>query len=109
MIITSTSPTPAPETSGRRVNAGGAPSYPPPAEQRRTCCVDVKVRGLVGYVPRGLQAGSLGRGLAGVSLRLADLHLEGALRDVLPCEQHRHLESSREEELNVCNPHSIDW
>lgn len=58
-----------------------------------TCCVGVKVRALVSNVARGLQARSLGRGLAGISLSHANLYLKGTLGDVLACKQHRHLEN----------------
>lgn len=60
-----------------------------------TCCVDVKVGGFVGDVSWGLEAWSLGSGLAGVSLSHADLHLEGTLGDVLSCKQHCHLQNKK--------------
>lgn len=68
-----------------------ATSMPPPVSQPPTCSVDVEVGGLVGHVAHRLQAGAARCHLAGVTQRHAHVDAEGALVDVLPREQHRHL------------------
>lgn len=84
IMVTSTSPTPAPGQQGWGCHVVTLPRCV--AEQKPdvccaspTCSVNVKIGGLVGDVPGRFQAGTLGRGLAGVPLSHSDLHLKGTL------------------------------
>lgn len=52
-----------------------------------TCCVDVKIGGLIGDVAGSFQAWAFRSDFTGVSLGLVDIHLEWALGDVLSCKE----------------------
>lgn len=66
---------------------------------RLTSGVDVKVGGLVGHVPHGVQAGPAGVHLAGVAQSFGYVHRVGTLVGVLTSKQHFHLRRKKEETL----------
>lgn len=72
----------------------GIPSLQVPEDYLRlckrrgvTCCVDVKVGGLIGDVPSSFQARTFRSDFTGVSLGLVDIYFEWALGDVLSCKE----------------------
>lgn len=81
----------------------GIPSLQVPEDYLRlckrrgvTCCVDVKVGGLIGDVPSSFQARTFRSDFTGVSLGLVDIYFEWALGDVLSCKEDCDLQSDRQ-------------
>lgn len=66
---------------------------------RLTSCVDVKVGGLVGHVPYGVQTRPPGVHLAGVTHIFGDVDCVGTLVDVLTSKEHFHLRRKREDSI----------
>lgn len=57
-----------------------------------TCCVDVKIGGLIGDVPGSFQAWAFCGDFTGIPLGFVNIHFKWALGDVLSCKEDCDLE-----------------